>query len=230
MVFESDEAWLIDLYAYWCDHCQKLRPEWAKLATQMKGIAKVAKIDASQNRQFDQTFGLKGYPHVVMVPAGPKDKKVYYAHEGARTSDSLYEWAMEKMNTNKGFLVERIVSENTWQEYCLDLGNPLCVVVILPTLLDSTPQERSVYLEIVRGTVNNFRDKPVSFLWSQAGDHPEIQNQFNLQSGFPLVLLINPMRQVFSIMKSSFSEENLEEWLKDILNRKGGRKFGHYTK
>ena len=38
------------------------------------------------------------------------------------------------------------------------------------------------------------------------------------------------MRQVFSIMKSSYSEENLEEWLKDILNRKGGRKFGHYTK
>ncbi len=31
-------------------------------------------------------------------------------------------------------------------------------------------------------------------------------------------------------MKSSYSEENLEEWLKDILNRKGGRKFGSYTK
>lgn len=69
-VFESEEAWLIDLYAYWCDHCQKLRPEWAKLGTMLKGVAKVAKIDASQNRQFDQTFGLKGYPHVVMVPAG----------------------------------------------------------------------------------------------------------------------------------------------------------------
>lgn len=31
-------------------------------------------------------------------------------------------------------------------------------------------------------------------------------------------------------MKSSYTEENLEEWLKDILNRKGGRKFGHYSK
>ena len=71
-IYESEDAWLIDLYAYWCDHCQKLRPEWAKLATQMKGVAKVAKIDASQNRQFDQLFGLKGYPHVVMVPAGKR--------------------------------------------------------------------------------------------------------------------------------------------------------------
>jgi hypothetical protein len=31
-------------------------------------------------------------------------------------------------------------------------------------------------------------------------------------------------------MRSSFSENNLEEWLKDILNRKGGRKFGQYHK
>lgn len=58
---------------------------------------------------------------------------------------------MEKMKLNKGFLVERITSEDTWNEYCIDLGNPLCVVIFLPTLLDSTPEERSVYLEIVRG-------------------------------------------------------------------------------
>ena len=31
-------------------------------------------------------------------------------------------------------------------------------------------------------------------------------------------------------MKSAYGEENLEQWLKDILNRKGGRKFGSYTK
>lgn len=38
----------------------------------MKGVAKVAKIDASVNRQFDQTYGLKGYPHIVLIPAGIK--------------------------------------------------------------------------------------------------------------------------------------------------------------
>ena len=45
------------------------------------------------------------------------------------------------------------------------------MVVFLPSLLDSSVEERSVYLEMVRGVVNNFRDKPVSFMWSQAGDH-----------------------------------------------------------
>jgi hypothetical protein len=55
-------------------------------------------------------------------------------------------------------------------------------------------------------TVNNFRDKPVSFLWAEAGDHQELQDQFSLFSGFPSVLLINPQRRVFSVMKSSFTE------------------------
>ena len=71
-IYESEDTWLLELYAPWCGHCKTLREEWAKLATQMKGVAKVAKIDASVNRQFDQTYGLKGYPHIVLIPAGIK--------------------------------------------------------------------------------------------------------------------------------------------------------------
>ncbi len=69
-IYQSDQTWLLELYAPWCGHCKTLRPEWAKLATKMKGIAKVAKIDASIHRKFDQVYGLKGYPHVVLIPAG----------------------------------------------------------------------------------------------------------------------------------------------------------------
>lgn len=67
-------------------------------------------------------------------------------------------------------------------------------------------------------------------MWAQAGDHQEFQDIFSLNAGFPAVILVNPMRRLFSIMRSSFSEPNLEEWLKDILNRKGGKKFGQYHK
>ena len=55
-------------------------------------MAKVAKIDASVNRQFDKTYGLKGYPHIVLIPAGPKDKAIYYDYDGARTANALAEW------------------------------------------------------------------------------------------------------------------------------------------
>lgn len=69
-IYESEETWLLELYAPWCGHCKTLRPEWAKLATKLKGIAKVAKVDASIHRKFDSVYALKGYPHVVLIPAG----------------------------------------------------------------------------------------------------------------------------------------------------------------
>lgn len=59
----------------------------------MKGIAKVAKIDASVNRQFDKTYDLKGYPHIVLIPGGAKDINVYYKYDGARVANAMAEWA-----------------------------------------------------------------------------------------------------------------------------------------
>lgn len=90
-IFESgtEDAWFIDMHAPWCDHCKKLRPQWAQLATRLKGKVKVASLDASQNRQFDQMFDLKGYPTVVFVPPGLKSQKVSIKYDGARVVDRM---------------------------------------------------------------------------------------------------------------------------------------------
>ena len=49
-----------------------------------------------------------------MIPGGPKDKKVYKTYEGARTAFALAEWAKEEIQINKGFMVERLTSEDKW--------------------------------------------------------------------------------------------------------------------
>jgi len=231
-IYDSDDTWLLELYAPWCSHCKTLRVEWAKLATRLKGIAKVAKLDASVNRQFDQTYGLKGYPTIVLIPGGHKDKKIYYPYDGSRSSEKIEEWAIEKMKDAQGFLVPRITSEEVWKEYCIGLERPLCVIVFLPNILDSSQEERAVQLQMVKETINNFRDKPISFMWAQANDHPEVEEQFSLQSGFPAVLLISPNKRAYSIMKSSFTEENFENFIKESIGRRGGGRgmFGSFSK
>lgn len=70
MIYGSQDPWLLDMYAPWCGHCMKMTADWSKLATNLKGLVKVAKIDASKYPQFNEMYSLKGYPHIVFIPGG----------------------------------------------------------------------------------------------------------------------------------------------------------------
>jgi hypothetical protein len=81
----------------------------------------------------------------------------------------------------------------------------------------------------VREVIKSYRDKPLSFLWTVAGDHADFEGLFNLNSGFPVVVLVNPERGVFTTMKGSLTEENMGEWLEDVFRPKGNRRFSKFS-
>lgn len=47
--------------------------------------------------------------------------------------------------------MEKLTSEDKWVENCVSLDVPLCVITFLPKIIDSSEEERQVYLEIIRG-------------------------------------------------------------------------------
>ena len=47
LVLGSKDIWLVEFYAPWCGHCQKLEPEWNQAATKLKGQVKFGKVDAT---------------------------------------------------------------------------------------------------------------------------------------------------------------------------------------
>lgn len=59
---ESNPLLLVEFYAPWCGHCKKLAPEYSAAATQLaeKGAsAKLAKVDATEQKELGQKFGIK---------------------------------------------------------------------------------------------------------------------------------------------------------------------------
>ena len=95
-----------------CGHCKKLAPEYAAAAGQLseKGLeVKLAKVDATENKDLAQKFGVKGYPTLKYFKAG-----VAQDYTGGRTADTIVSWltkksgppaaSLENMDAVKNFL------------------------------------------------------------------------------------------------------------------------------
>ena len=118
-VYGTDGAWFVEFYAPWCGHCKSLAPEWAELATELKGEVKVAKVDATENKQSAEQFGVRGYPTIKFFPAGAgKDSSWAMNYDGQRTSAAMAEWARDKMKDLKHWEHIKLSSQAVYDEYC----------------------------------------------------------------------------------------------------------------
>jgi protein disulfide-isomerase A6 len=86
---------------------KKLAPEWAKLATALKGEVKVAKIDASgENFKHKDKYKVEGYPTIRFFGAGEKVDGDFESYDGAREYSALLNYAKETYRRLKPLFFE----------------------------------------------------------------------------------------------------------------------------
>ncbi|KAJ4978328.1 hypothetical protein NE237_009108 [Protea cynaroides] len=82
---------MVEFYAPWCGHCQALAPEYAEAATELKGVAALAKVDATEANELAQQYDVQGFPTVYFFIDG-----VHKPYPGQRTKDAIVTWIKKK--------------------------------------------------------------------------------------------------------------------------------------
>lgn len=69
-LINSDTPVLVDFYATWCGPCKMMSPILDDVASQVKGRARVIKIDVDKNQQAATAYGVRGVPTLILFKNG----------------------------------------------------------------------------------------------------------------------------------------------------------------
>lgn len=87
----SSSLTLVEFFAPWCGHCKNLAPNYAKAATALKDVAKLASVDCTVEKDLCSRFGVQGFPTLkVFRNTGDIEKPAEY--QGGRSEKDIIKY------------------------------------------------------------------------------------------------------------------------------------------
>lgn len=213
--------WLVEFYAPWCGHCKNLAPHWAEAATKLKGKVKLGALDATVHTSKASQYQIQGYPTIKFFPAGKKDKSSANEYNGGRTADDIVNWALEHLAESiPPPEVVQITGEKVIQDECA--SKPLCVVAVLPHILDCQSECRNGYIDTVKTLADKYKKNMWGWVWSEAGAQLELESALEIGGfGYPAMAVVNVKKMKYSLLRGAFSKEGINEFLRDLSFGRG---------
>ena len=97
-------------------------------------------------------------------------------------------------------------------------GAKICLMMFVPSIYESNKDERNNYISQLMEVAKRNRKQPVVYFWLAAGDQLELERKLNLGFGYPAVLAVSRTKNVFATMLSSFTQQNIHEFITKVLS------------
>jgi protein disulfide-isomerase A4 len=92
---QNEDLILVEFYAPWCGHCKQLAPEYERAAKQLLTLPKpikLAKIDATAEKELAEKFSVSGYPTLLLFRRGKQ-----YKYTGPREEAGIVSYMKEQL-------------------------------------------------------------------------------------------------------------------------------------
>ncbi|KAG7508673.1 disulfide-isomerase A6 isoform X1 [Solea senegalensis] len=221
LVLDSDDVWMVEFFAPWCGHCKNLEPEWAAAASavkeQTKGKVHLGAVDATVHQDLSSRYGVRGFPTIKIFRKGEEPED----YQGGRSRGDIISRALDLFSDNSAppELLE-IVSEDVLKKTCED--SQLCIIGVLPHILDTGAAGRNGYLEVMAKMADKYKKKMWGWLWIEAGAQMELEASLGIGGfGYPAMAAINSRKMKFALLRGSFSESGIHEFLRELSVGRG---------
>jgi len=229
-VMDNTDPFIIEFYAPWCGHCQRLEPEWNEAATQVKektqGKVKIAKVDCTVNQGLAQRFGIQGFPTIKIFKGDKSNPEDYNA--GRTASDVINEAMTLFEDVREPPELRQLTDQEIFDDKCQNAQ--LCLIFALPHILDDQAAQRNTRLEMIKSLTEQYKAKAWEWFWTEGSAQPQLEELLGIGGfGYPAMAALNIRKQIRSTQAGSFDKAGITEFLRNLAVGRAGRNVQAFT-
>jgi len=170
-------------------------------------------VDCTAHESLCSKYDVKGFPTILVFG---RDKSAAKPFEGGRKASDIIA-AGERLAETDGAPIEvpQLTGAAAYAAACTAPGRQACVISFLPHILDSGAAGRNKTLGVLSKTATAFASRPWGWAWAEGGSQSALEAALGV-AGYPALALVNANKGASSLMRSSFSEANVKDFLNGL--------------